>query len=91
MDKIKIITIALLLILVGCKKETVEETITKPESTTTVDCKCGRYELTGRNWDMSGNVSRYFYTAYNNCTNAPIRFETRTEFTDAEYCLTFQW
>lgn len=88
MYKIKIIILAITLTLLGCKKEEPEP---EPE-VAPVNCYCGSVELTSRSWSTStGQVVRWYYLSRNNCTNAPIRFETQTEFTESEYCLTYQW
>lgn len=85
MDRIKIIILALTITLVGCKKE---EPIKEKE----VNCHCGSVELVGQRYSTAtGQVIGWDYLTENNCTNAPYRFSTQTEFTESEYCLTYQW
>lgn len=83
MDTIKIII--LLLLFSSCKKETTEL------ETTTVNCNCGNVELIHIMYDTNGHPVEYTYRSRNNCTNAPIGFNTYTEHTSTEYCLNYQW
>ena len=81
----KIIILALSISLVSCKKE--EPTTIQEE---TKNCFCGNVELQYIRYS-GGSPIGYTYFSRNHCTNAVYRFETTTEYTENEYCLTYQW
>ena len=85
MDKIKIIILAFTLALVSCNKE---QPIQQEDEKS---CYCGTPTLIDRTWNSSGQVINYNYTIFNNCTNAPIKVETRQEIKGNQYCLEYQW
>lgn len=85
MDKIKIIILILTLTLIGCKKD--KEQIDSKE----VNCNCGDVELKSFYTNTSTNQKTFVYDSRNHCTNSVYTFETRTEYTSNEFCLTNQW
>lgn len=73
------------ILLSGCKKES------NTETPNVVDCHCGDVTLVSIWYSTTGGSDIYKYESRNNCTNAPYRFETQTEYTEKEYCLNHQW
>jgi hypothetical protein len=85
MKTVKILLITSLLFM-GCKKQT------NPPIPPTINCYCGNVELQYIKYaGPNGTPFEWNYISRNNCTNAGIRFATQTEYTDKEYCLTYQW